>query len=261
MLRGISSLKGLPVVAIDGEIGSVYDVYFDAKHWTVRYFVVDTGTWLSSHRVLISPMSLGNRADVSADRLNVGLAKAQIEQAPSWDTDKPVSRQHEIAYSRYYDYPYYWTGPARWGVDWDPVAGIAPVPRPDPGEEEVLARERESADVHLHSARDVIGHHVHAADGDVGHVEDFLVDEGTWAIRYVVVDTANWLPGRKVVIAPAWIKDVSWDDSRVHVDLLRREVETSPEYDPSAPLERALESRLYEHYRRPAYWDEERPRR
>ena len=261
MLRGISSLKGLTVVAIDGEIGSVYDVYFDAKHWTVRYFVVDTGTWLSSHRVLVSPMSLGNRADVAADRLNVGLTKAQIEQAPSWDTDKPVSRQHEVAYSRYYDYPYYWTGPARWGAGWDPVVGIAPVPRPDPGEEEILARERENADVHLHSARDVVGHHVHATDGDVGHVEDFLVDESTWAIRYVVVDTANWLPGRKVVIAPAWIKDVSWDDSRVHVDLLRREVEKAPEYDPSAPLERALESRLYEHYRRPAYWDEERPRR
>ena len=177
MLRGISSLKGLTVVAIDGEIGSVYDVYFDAKHWTVRYFVVDTGTWLSSHRVLVSPMSLRNRADVVADRLHVGLTKAQIEQAPSWDTDKPVSRQHEIAYSRYYDYPYYWTGPARWGTDWDPVAGVAPAPRPDPVEEEILARERESADVHLHSARDVIGYYVHATDGDVGHVEDFLVDK------------------------------------------------------------------------------------
>ena len=260
MLRGISSLKGLTVVAIDGEIGSVYDVYFDAKHWTVRYFVVDTGTWLSSHRVLVSPMSLQNRADVVADRLHVGLTKAQIEHAPSWDTDKPVSRQHEIAYSRYYDYPYYWTGPARWGTGWDPVAGIAPAPVRTP------SRRRSSRGSGERRrppprARDVIGYYAHATDGDVGHVEDFLVDNRTWAIRYLVVDTRNWLPGRRVVIAPGWINTVSWDDSRVHVDLLRKEVETAPEYDPNAPLERAFESRLYEHYRRPTYWDEERPRR
>ena len=261
MLRGISTLKGLTVSALDGEIGSVHDVYFDAKQWTVRYFVVDTGTWLSGRRVLVSPMAFRTPADVVGDRLRVGLSKAQIEQAPSWDVDKPVSRQHEVAYARHYDYPYYWTGPARWGVAWDPLAGMAPVPRTDPVEEEVLARERENGDVDLHSARDVIGYYVQAKDDDVGHVEDFLVDDHTWAIRYLVVDTRNWLPGRKVVLSPSWIKTVSWDDSRVYVDLLRKDVETAPEYDPNAPLERALETRLYEHYRRPTYWDEERLRR
>jgi sporulation protein YlmC with PRC-barrel domain len=261
MLRGISTLKGLTVGAIDGEIGSVYDVYFDAKHWTVRYFVIDTGTWLSGRRVLVSPMALHRPADVIGDRLNVGLSQAQIEQAPSWDTDKPVSRQHEIAYSRYYEYPLYWAGPARWGVGWDPLTGGARVPALDPVEEEMLARERESADSYLHSARDVVGYYVQAADDDVGHVEDFLVDDETWAIRYLVVDTRNWLPGRTVVISPAWIKSVSWGDSRVYVDLSRKAVETAPGYDPNAPLERALETRLFEHYRRPKYWDEERPRR
>ena len=258
MLRAISSLKGLTVGATDGEIGSVYDVYFDDQHWTVRYFVVDTGTWLSGRRVLVSPLSLRN---VVGDRLNVDLSKAQIEEAPNWDTDKPVSRQHEIAYSRHYDYPYYWAGPARGGVGWDPLVGVAPVPRPDPVDEEILARERESVDIHLHSAREVTGYYVQAADEDVGHVEDFLVDDRTWAIRYIVVDTRNWLPGRKVVISPGWIKTVSWDDSRVHVDLLRSEVETAPEYDPNAPLERVAEARLHEHYHRPTYWDEERRRR
>ena len=198
---------------------------------------------------------------MAGDRLNVGLTKAQIEQAPSWDTAKPVSRQHEIAYARYYDYPYYWTGPARWGIGWDPLTGVPPVPSPDPVEEEILARERESTDVHLHSARDVVGYYVQAADDDVGHVEDFLVDDRSWAIRYIVVDTRNWLPGRRVVISPRWIKTVSWDESRVLVDLLRSQVETAPEYDPDAALERALESRLHEHYRRPTYWDEEAPRR
>jgi sporulation protein YlmC with PRC-barrel domain len=260
MLREVSTLKGLTVSATDGEIGSVYDVYFDAKHWTVRYFVVDTGSWLAGRRVLVSPMSL-RVAGVVEDRLNVRLSKTQVEQAPSWDTEKPVSRQHEIAYAQYYDHPYYWTGPARWGGGWDPLLGAAPLPRVDPVEEEIRARERESADPNLHSARDVMGYYVQAADDDVGHVEDFLVDPETWAIRYIVVDTRNWLPGRKVVLSPAWIQSVNWNDSRVHVDLSRREVETAPAYDPRAPLGRPLEARLHEHYRRPTYWDEERVRR
>ena len=119
----------------------------------------------------------------------------------------------------------------------------------------------ESADPSLHSARDVIGYYIQAADDDVGHVEDFLVDDRTWAIRYMVVDTRNWLPGRKVVISPGWIKTVSWNDSRVYVDLSRAQVEAAPEYDPNVPMERAHEVRLYEHYRRPKYWDEERERR
>jgi len=260
MLRAMSTLKGLTVKAIDGEIGSVYDVYLDSEHWTVRYFVVDTGTWLSGRRVLISPMSL-RAPEVVGDRLEVALSRSQVEQAPSWDTDKPVSRQHEVLYSRYYNYPYYWMGPARWGTGWDPFMGVATPPRPSRVDEEIVARERESADPNLQSGRDVIGSYVHAADDDVGHVDDLLVDERTWAIRYIVVDTRNWLPGRKVVIAPTWIKDVSWEESKVYVDLRRAEIEASPEYDPNAPLEREHETRLYEHYRRPKYWDDERVRR
>jgi hypothetical protein len=195
------------------------------------------------------------------DRLNLRLSRTQVEQAPSWDTDKPVSRQHEIEYAQYYDHPYYWAGPARWGGAWDPLIGAAPIPRVDPVAEEIRARERESADPNLRSARDVIGHYIQAADDDVGHLADFLVDDQTWAIRYLVVDTRNWLPGRNVVISPAWIESVSWDDSRVYVNLTRREVETAPAYDPRVPLERPLETRLHEHYGRPAYWDEERARR
>jgi len=256
MLQKISTLKGLTVSAIDGDIGSVFDVYFDAQQWTVRYFVVDTGTWLSSRRVLISPMSL-RPAEVDGNRVSVELSRTQVEQAPSWDVDLPVSRQHEIAHAQYYDHPYYWTGPARWGLGWDPMIGPMPDPRPDPVEEEILARERESVDTNLHSARNVLGYYLQATDDDVGHVDDFLADDRTWAIRYIVVDTRNWLPGRKVVISPDWIKSVSWGDSRVYVDLTRREVETAPQYDPNVPLKRSIESRLYEHYRRPAYWDDE----
>lgn len=256
MLRAISALKGLTVNAIDGDVGRVHDVYFDARQWTVRYFVVDTGTWLPGRRVLVSPLSL-RTVGMTGDRLDVGLTRSQVERAPDWDSDKPVSRQHEIAHSRYYDHPYYWTGPARWGLGWDPASGIAPVVPPSPVEEELMARERESADHNLHSASSVIGCYVQAADDVVGHVEDFLVDDRTWAIRYLIVDTGNWLPGRKVAIAPTWIRDVRWEESKVHVGLTRSQVEAAPEYDPSVPMEREMETRLHEHYGRPKYWEQE----
>jgi hypothetical protein len=131
--------------------------------------------------------------------------------------------------------------------------------RTRPGQE-ILARERESANPNLHSARDVIGHYVQAADDDVGHVEDFLVDDPTWAI-HMAIDTRNWLPGRKVAISRSWIKSVSWGDSKVYVELRRHQIEAAPEFDADVPMERTHETRLYEHYRRAKCWDEERERR
>src|SRR5262249_12390058 len=113
MMRTISSLKGQGVAATDGDIGSVQDIYFDDMTWTVRYFVVDTGTWLPGRQVLLSPMSLRG---VNADgKVVVPLSRGQVEQSPSVDTDKPVNRQYEMQYAQYYGYPYYWTGASRWG--------------------------------------------------------------------------------------------------------------------------------------------------
>ncbi|MGH7322500.1 MAG: PRC-barrel domain-containing protein [Candidatus Rokuibacteriota bacterium] len=257
MLRKVSDFQGLTIGATDGDIGEIHDVYFDDQSWTVRYLVVDTGTWLSGRRVLISPMSLRD-SYVGVDRLHVALTKAQVEQSPHVDTAKPVSRQHETELSRYYGYPYYWTGPYRWGLDPYPV--LMTEPRRSAVEEEMLARERESADPHLHSIRDVMGYYIQAADDDVGHVEDFLVDDKAWAIRYMLVDTRNWLPGKKVLISPEWIREVSWADSKVFVDLRRDAIERAPGYDESRPIERAHEGRLYEHYGRRKYWEDEEDR-
>jgi hypothetical protein len=102
----------------------------------------------------------------------------------------------------------------------------------------------------------VIGYHIAATDGDIGHVEDFVVDDFSWAIRYMIVDTTNWWPGKKVLVAPAWIKQVKWAESKVHVQLQREQIKTCPEYDPAKPIERAYETRLHGHYAQPHYWDE-----
>jgi sporulation protein YlmC with PRC-barrel domain len=256
MLIRISDLNGYTVRATDGDIGTVHDVYFDAESWTVRYLVVDAGGWLTGRRVLVSPRAVRG-SDPEAQRLDVALTRQQVENSPHVDTERPVSRQHEIEFARHYEYPYYWGGPFRWGFE--PYPGAVSAPRRSAVEEEILARDRQSADPNLHSAREVTGYYLGATDGDLGHVDDFLVDDLTWAIRYMVVDTRNWLPGKKVLVSPEWIRDVSWADSRVFVELRREAVERAPEYDPAAPLEREYERRLHEHYGRRSYWDREVP--
>src|SRR5439155_1704239 len=212
MLRTAGDLKGVTIEAMDGDIGSVQDLYFDDHTWTVRYLVVDTGTWLPGRQVLISPFAF--QVVPGASRLRTSLTKEQVKGSPSIDTDRPVDRQREIAFSQYYGYPYYWVGPYRWGDLAYPTLPIA-VPQPGALEQELLAHQREDTDPHLRSARDVMGYYIHATDGDLGHVEDFLVDAETWAIRYCIVDTRNWLPGRAVGAHQIGQRFASWHEFRV----------------------------------------------
>ena len=255
MLKPASGFKGFTIAAVDGDLGSVADLYFDDLSWTVRYLVVDTGTWLPGRQVLISPLSVRE----AGDKILVALTQAQVKDSPPVESDRPVNRQQEEAIARYYDQRYYWEGPYRWGLLAYP--GMPPVPTaPIPLEgvtEEMVARDRQTelGDPSLRSARDVTGYHIAALDGDLGHVDDFLVDDREWAIRYLVVDTRNWWPGKKVVLSPDWIKTVSWTDSQVHVDLRRDEIKAAPEYDPSRPFDRAYENHLFDHLHRRKYWE------
>src|ERR1700737_1536520 len=250
MLKPASGFKGLTIAAVDGDLGSVADLYFDDLSWTVRYLVVDTGTWLPGRQVLISPLSVRE----AGDKILVALTQAQVKHSPPVESDKPVNRQQEEAIARYYDQRYYWEGPYRWGLLAYP--GMPPVPTaPIPVEgvtEEMVARDRQTelGDPSLRSTRDVTGYYIAALDGDLGHVDDFLIDDREWAIRYLVVDTRNWWPGKKVVLSPDWIKTVSWTDSQVHVDLRRDEIKAAPEYDASRPFDRAYENRLFDHLHR-----------
>jgi hypothetical protein len=198
MLRNTTQLKGFAVRATDGELGTVDQLYFDDETWAIRYLTVET-SWLGGRRVLISPISV-IQADWQAKRLDVALTKTQVENSPNIDTDKPVSRQHEIAYSGYYGYPYYWGGPFLWGPATYP-GGVMTAPR-DPIAERI---QKESTDSHLRSTKAVTGYHIEAADGEIGHVDGFIVDDEAWAIRYIEVATKNWWPGKKVLVSPAWI--------------------------------------------------------
>src|SRR5664279_3441228 len=249
MLSKAKSLEGYKLDSLDGEIGKVKEFYFDDRHWTIRYLVAETGRWLTGRQVLISPYVLG-AVNHAAKDIAVDLTKKQIEDSPSLDSDKPVSRQFETTYYGYYGMPMYWGGVYSWG-DY-------PYPQRDRTRWSDQAQSKKDWDPDLRSTHDVSGHHVQAADGEIGHVEDFVIDAETWAIRYLIVGTRNWWPGKKVLISPQWIDRVSWSESKVFVSLSREAIKHSPEYTEASLLSRDYETGLYRHYNRPGYWIDER---
>jgi hypothetical protein len=252
MLRSTKALVGFTISASDGDLGRVEALYFDDQQWTVRYFVVDTGGWLRGRSVLISPVCV-RRPDWERGRLPVALTKAQVEASPGVDTHRPIPRPFEVAFSQYYGIPYYW--PLAVGAMTTPLT-LPAVPERVADEIQSRLEADEEVDRHLRSTEEVRGYHLSATDGAFGHVEDFLVEDLTWRIRYLDVDTRNWWPSRHVLIAPEWIEAVSWQDSAVHVALPSDTIRRAPPYDPSRPLDRAAEQRLYAHYGRAGYWEE-----
>ncbi len=240
MLRSLQEIVGYQIEASDGELGRVKDFYFDDVHWGARYVLVDTGKWLPGRKVLVAPGSVG-RPDHDRQVLPVDLTREQVADSPSIDADRPVSRQKEQELMEYFG----------WQPYWEPLGmfpGQAPVPhrRRTPPDSK--------GDPNLRSAKAISGYRIDATDGEMGKVADFIADTNSWVIRYVVAGTGNWLSGRKVLVAPAWIRNVDWEAHQVHLELSKEQVRHSPEYDPKAPINREYEVRLYDYYGRPRYW-------
>jgi uncharacterized protein YrrD len=208
MLHSIQQRYGEKLRATDGEIGHVRDFYFDDKTWTIRYLVADTGGWLTGRLVLISPHALGHLYP-EGKVLLVNLTRKQIEGSPSIDEHKPVSRQHEEEFHRYYGYPYY-------AESW-PLGGLAsyPVVAPPPPP---TAAKQHGVDSHLRSTRVVKGYNVEASDGAVGEVADFLISGRNWVLREMVVESGHWYSGKEIHIPTETISRISYNNSTVYLD-------------------------------------------
>jgi hypothetical protein len=254
MIRSLEHVKKFEIVATDGRIGAVDDFYFDDERWAIRYVVVDTGRWLPGRRVVISPLSVGH-FEWGAQRLSLSISRDQVRDSPGIDAHQPVSRRHERDYFDYYGYPYYWGHAGLWGAH--------PLPVP-PTPEQMASRrasaaeaERQAAeqgDTHLRSGSEVAGYAIRAVDGDLGHVENLLFDDLSWAIRYFVVDTSSWWFGKRVLVAPEWIADISWPDRSVSVKVTRRLLKRAAQYDRAQHIDRQWEADYYQHLRQPGYW-------
>ncbi|NCC50476.1 MAG: PRC-barrel domain containing protein [Spartobacteria bacterium] len=238
MLRSSKSLFGYPIEALDGEIGSAHDFLFDEEGWYVRYLVVDTRKWLPGRKVLVAPEAIGSPR-WEEKIFPVSLSREQIEKSPLIDTDKPVSREMEMELYAYYSWQPYW------GLYGAPIMSSAPIQKPT-SEEEVQTK--------LRSVREVTGYHIIAEDGEIGHLEDLIVDDKEWAVRYLIVKTRNWLPGKTVILSPAWVTGIAWSTKTFRFDLQREHIKNAPEYNPEMPVNREYEERLYDFYGRPHYW-------
>ena len=235
MLFSFEDIRGYQIRAVDDDMGSLRDLLFEDAASAVRYLVVETGGWLFGREVLLAPAAVGS-VDPRAHVIETGLTTGQVKDSPSLDEEQPISREHEELLHRHYDWAPYWQGTtaaglaAQWGL-----VGLPPAPaHDDPVEREVLEAERERGEPLLRSARDVISYHVAANDGDIGHVADLLVDDASWTIRHLVVDTGNWLPGKKVLIGPDRLRAVDWLERQITLDLSRSEIKASPEYHAGA---------------------------
>ena len=224
MLQNIKKLYGHKLAATDGTIGQVKDFYFDDKTWVIRYLVADTGSWLSGRLVLLSPHSFGI-LDQYEKTLHLKLHKKQIENSPSIELHKPVSRQYEIEYYNYYGWPAYWDGGAMWGLGSYPV--ILP---PSPYEIEHQQKHQHRDDKHLQSTHAVNGYQIQTGDGAIGTVSGFMVDDRSWAIREVVVETGHWYSGKEILISPDKIERISYQDSSVLVSLTKKDIEQTAEH-------------------------------
>ena len=250
MLRNINKLKGMSIFAADGEIGTVEHLFFDDEAWAIRYLVINAGNWLTGREVLVSPRSITHVNWVEGG-VNVSLTKEQVEQSPAIDTLTPISRLQESALLNYYEHPYYW----------DTSEFDSAIPFSNSASEEI-AKKRDlqapsthsTTDTRLRSTETVTGYPISATDGEFGHVEDFVIDDESWEIRYLVIATRNWWPGKKVIISPQWINSVNWSDSKVHINLTSEAIKNSPEFNETTLISREYENQLYNYYGHPGYW-------
>ena len=224
MFQNIKQLYGKKLGATDGDIGHVADFYFDDKTWAVRYLVADTGSWLTGRQVLLTPHAFGNhvfgRSDADVDVLRVNLTRKQIEDSPSIETHRPVSRQYEEEYHSYYGWPAYWEGGGMFGAVGFPVE----TPPSTPANRQHHGHNQHD-DIHLRSTKSVTDYRIQASDGAIGTVNSFMVDGRTWAIREMVVETGHWYSGKEVLVLPENIERISYEDSTVFVNLKKEDLQ------------------------------------
>jgi uncharacterized protein YrrD len=202
MPHDLKELIGASVLATDGEIGSIRNFLLDDRSWMICYVVVDVGTWYKRRDVVL-PIAAVEQPDWTKRIFHVRLTKAQVRDSPDVDTEKPVSRQQEIAMKEYWGKMAYWVSTELEGGALIPTGRKYPV--------------HTKEDPDLRSAWGLTGYEVWATDGEIGRLEGFIMDESSWHLGYLDVKAGDWLLNRSVLIPTRWIESVSWADCQVNL--------------------------------------------
>jgi hypothetical protein len=236
MLWNVSVIKGYAVAGSNGPLGTASDFLFDDASWKMRWLIVDTGDRCSDRQALV-PASVLDRPDPALRCFSVNLTVQEAKNCQSPDQDLPVSRQGGRDLHAYYGWEPYLAGSCFEGA-------IAAKFVPRPYCAEMRLRDRETAtppkkfgDPHLRSVEEIIGYHVHATDGEIGHVEDFLAEESGWDIRSVKVSTKSWISRTSVLVSPVSVTMIDWIERLVFLDIDRQKVKLSTPYDPRTTVD------------------------
>ena len=138
----------------------------------------------------------------------MNLTRQQIENSPPIESHKPVSRQFEEKYYRHYGWQSYWSGEGLWGPNAFPIA----LPPPSPSLGEVATESGSAANVddpYLRSTQAVTGYQLQTSEETIGHVTDFMMDDKSWAICNLVVETGSWFSCKEIVISPSHIDRIN----------------------------------------------------
>jgi len=200
MLHDLETLTGFSVIATDGALGSIRNFLFDDQSWKIRCLVVDAGSWLARRAVVLAITAV-EQPDWVKRIFRVHLTKEQLRHSPDVDTEKPVSRQQEIAMQEYFGLPIYWAE-----SDFGAMSSLPP------GRKYPVDTQEDS---HLRSASGLAGYEVWGTDGEIGRVEGFVMDDASWHLGYLDVKMGDWLHSRSVLIPTRWVDSVSWADRRV----------------------------------------------
>jgi hypothetical protein len=207
---------------------------------------------LSQKKVLLSPAALDGITD---HELNVNATVNQIKNSPDIDTERPISRQKEEELHNYYTWSYYWGYPLYYnslGAELYP--NIQYVNTIQNREADQLRKEHTKTENHLRSTHEISGYNIDTKGGEFGYLDDFLIDIKQWVVRYLVLNTGDILPGRKVLVAAHFVKQISWENRSISFDFNIDTLRNGPTYDPSVPLTRDFERRVYEYYEKNPYW-------
>lgn len=248
MLQSVNDLKGYNIFATDGLIGNIEEFYFEDTNYVIQYIVANTGNWLSGKQNLISPFRISH-LDKEKRQIHVALTKEQVENSPTIDKHKPVSRQMEKIVSDYYGTAYYWDKRPDLNASQLAIANAAAATVKSAITTQSVISTEPQQDVHLRSVQEVASYEISALDGSIGTVADFILETDDWKIHYLTIDTGNWLPGKQVLISAGWVDQINWSQRKVKVNLTRQQIEKSPDFDKVTEISREYETRLRNHYK------------
>jgi uncharacterized protein YrrD len=252
-------LRNLHVDALDGYFGKIDEFYFEEKSWAVRYIIIIYG-FLHHVRKMISPSVIEN---MSTERIAVKLNIEQIKNSPDIDTQKPVSRELEEKIHKYYGWPNYWTYPPytnTYGTALYPGFGLSypysmPLYRDRDKIHEEMNKDIKNIQSNLRSTKELIGYSAKSRNQYIGRIKDYLVDDKSWALRYTIIDTDSFLSGKKIIIASHWAIDIDWFSKTIFFDIDEQVIKNGPSYENSMVLDRDFESRIFDYYNKPYYWE------